>query len=49
MIEAKQAVRRVRKVGNSHIFETAVSRNVAERRLIDNLLELFGGRAHRRL
>ena len=33
MIEAKQAVRRVRKVGNSHISEAAVSRNVAERRL----------------
>ena len=44
-LEAKQAVRRVRKVGNFHIFEAALSRNVAERRLIDDLLALFGGRA----
>jgi predicted transcriptional regulator len=37
-------VRRVRKVGNFHIFEPAVSRNAAQRRLIDDLLALFGGR-----
>jgi len=43
-LEAKGAVRRVRKVGNFHIFEAAVSRNVAESRLIDDLLALFGGR-----
>ncbi len=27
-----------------HIFEAAVSRNSAQRRLIDDLLALFGGR-----
>jgi predicted transcriptional regulator len=43
-LEAKKAVRRVRKVGNFHIFEPAVSRNAAQRRLIDDLLALFGGR-----
>jgi len=43
-LEAKKAVRRVRKVGNFHIFEAAVSRNAAQRRLIDDLLALFGGR-----
>jgi BlaI family transcriptional regulator, penicillinase repressor len=44
-MEAKRAVRRVKKVGNFHIFEAAVSRNVAQRRLIDDLLALFGGRS----
>jgi BlaI family transcriptional regulator, penicillinase repressor len=43
-LEAKKAVRRVKKVGNFHIFESAVSRNAAQRRLIDDLLNLFGGR-----
>ena len=42
-LEAKNAVRRVKKVGNFHIFEATVSRNAAERRLIDDLLALFGG------
>jgi BlaI family penicillinase repressor len=44
-LEAKKAVRRVKKVGNFHIFEAAVSRNAAQRRLIDDLLALFGGRS----
>lgn len=44
-LEGKKAVRRVRKVGNFHIFEPAVSRNAAQRRLIDDLLALFGGSA----
>jgi BlaI family penicillinase repressor len=43
-LEAKKAVRRVKKVGNFHIFEAAVSRNAAQRRLVDDLLALFGGR-----
>jgi BlaI family transcriptional regulator, penicillinase repressor len=43
-LEAKKAVRRVRKLGNFHIFEAAVSRDAAQRRLIDELLSLFGGR-----
>jgi BlaI family penicillinase repressor len=43
-LEAKKAVRRVKKVGNFHIFEAAVSRNAAQRRLIDDLMALFGGR-----
>jgi predicted transcriptional regulator len=37
-------VRRIKKVGNFHIFEAAVSRDSAQRRLIDDLLALFGGR-----
>jgi predicted transcriptional regulator len=43
-LEAKKAVRRVKKVGNAHLFEALVSRTVAQRRLIDELLSLFGGR-----
>jgi len=42
-LEAKKAVRRVKKVGNFHIFEAVVSRDVAQRKLIDDLLALFGG------
>jgi predicted transcriptional regulator len=44
-LEVKGVVRRVRKVGNFHIFAAAVSRNAAQRRLIDDLLALFGGRS----
>jgi len=43
-LEAKKAVRRVKKVGNFHIFEAAISRNAAQRKLIEDLLALFGGR-----
>lgn len=43
-LESKKAVRRVKKVGNFHIFEPAVSRSAAQRKLIDELLALFGGR-----
>src|ERR1700719_308402 len=42
-LEAKKAVRRVKKVGNFHIFEASISRNAAQRRLIDDLMVLFGG------
>jgi BlaI family penicillinase repressor len=44
-LEGKKAVRRVRKIGNAHIFEAAVSRASAQRRLIDEFLSLFGGRS----
>lgn len=44
-LEAKKAVRRVKKVGNFHIFEAAVSRELAQRKLIDEFLALFGGSA----
>jgi len=43
-LESKRAVRRVKKVGNFHIFEAAVSRNAAQNKLVDELLALFGGR-----
>jgi BlaI family transcriptional regulator, penicillinase repressor len=44
-LELKGIVSRVRKVGNFHIFAAAVSRTAAQRRLIDDLLALFGGRS----
>jgi predicted transcriptional regulator len=43
-LEGKKALRRLKKVGNFHIFEAAISRDAAQRRLIDDLLALFGGR-----
>ena len=43
-LEAKDAVRRVKKIGNAYIFEAVVSRVAAHRRVIDDLLTLFGGR-----
>ena len=42
-MEAKNIVRRIRKVGNFHIFAATVSRASAQRRLVDDLLALFGG------
>jgi BlaI family penicillinase repressor len=42
-LEGKKAVRRVKKVGNFHVFEAAVSRDAAQRKLVDDLLGLFGG------
>ena len=43
-LEAKGAVRRVKKIGNAHVFEAAISRDSAQRRLVDDLLSFFGGR-----
>jgi BlaI family penicillinase repressor len=44
-LEAKNAIRRVKKIGNAHIFEAAVSRSGAQHRLIDELLSFFGGKS----
>jgi predicted transcriptional regulator len=43
-LETKKAVRRVKKIGNAHLFEAIVNRGAAHRRLIDEILNLFGGR-----
>ena len=43
-MEAKGIVHRLKKVGNFHIFSPAISRDAAQRRLMDDLLALFGGR-----
>lgn len=42
-MEAKKVLRRVRKVGNFHMFAASVSRETAQRRLVDDLLSMFGG------
>jgi len=44
-LEAKKAVRRVRKVGNFHLFQAAISRDAVQRRLVDDLLAMFGGQS----
>ena len=43
-LESKGALRRFKKISNAHIFEAVLSRNVAQRRLIDEMLGMFGGR-----
>ena len=43
-LEAKKALRRVKKVGNFHVFEASISRDAVQRRFVDELLALFGGR-----
>jgi predicted transcriptional regulator len=43
-LEAKKVLRRAKKVSNAHIFEAVISRNTAQRRLVDEFLGLFGGR-----
>jgi BlaI family penicillinase repressor len=43
-LEVKGAVRRVKKIGNAHVFEAAISRQSAQRRLVDDLLGFFGGK-----
>jgi len=44
-LEAKKVLRRTRKIATALIFEAAVSREAAQRRLVDELLGLFGGRS----
>jgi predicted transcriptional regulator len=44
-LETKGALRRVKKISTALIFEAAISRESAERRLIDDLLALFGGKS----
>lgn len=44
-MEVKEVVRRVRKVGNFHVYAPGVTREAAQRRLVDDLLAIFGGRS----
>jgi len=43
-MEGKGALRCTKRISNANIFESAISRNDAENRLIDELMSLFGGR-----
>ena len=42
-LEAKHALRRVKKIATAFIFEAAIPRDAARRRLIDDFLAVFGG------
>jgi len=44
-MESKKAVGRVKKIGGAHIYEALISQDSAQRRLVDDFLMLFGGRA----
>ena len=44
-LETKNALKRTKKIGNAHIFEALVTKTAAHRKVIDDLLGLFGGRA----
>ena len=44
-METKHAVRRIEKVGNADIFEPLVSQDVTRNRVLDEILNFFGGRA----
>jgi predicted transcriptional regulator len=43
-MEAKRAVRRVRKIGNADIFEPLIAKHAARDGLLDEILSFFGGR-----
>lgn len=45
-LESKDAVRRVKKISNAHIFEAVVLRTAEQNRLMGELLSLFGGRGN---
>ena len=42
-LEEKGALRKVKRVGNAQIFEPAITRKAAHRRLIDDLIDLLDG------
>lgn len=42
-LEEKGAVRRLKKIGNAHVFEAVFTREAVHRKLISDLLDLFGG------
>src|SRR6185503_16506931 len=42
-LEEKRALRLVKRIGKAKVFETVISRNQAQTRLIQELLSLFGG------
>jgi len=44
LLERKKAVKIVRRISNANIFDAAISRDDAGRRLMDDALALFGGR-----
>jgi BlaI family penicillinase repressor len=43
-LEAKQAIHRVKKIGNAYVFEALIDRTAAQGRMFDEVLKAFGGR-----
>ena len=43
-LEAKKVLRRAKKISNAHIFEAVISRTTAQRRLVDDFIDFFGGK-----
>jgi BlaI family penicillinase repressor len=44
-LERKKALRCAKRISNANIFEAVISRQDAQRRFVDDLLAVFGGRA----
>src|SRR5262249_29650762 len=44
-LEEKGAVRRVKKIGNAHVFEAVITRKSVYKRVVSDLLDFFGGSA----
>jgi BlaI family transcriptional regulator, penicillinase repressor len=44
-LERNKALRCVKRISNANIFEAVISRHDAQRRFVDELLAVFGGRA----
>src|SRR5690242_17460256 len=42
-LEAKKALKRTKKIATAFVFEAAIPREAARRRLIDDFLAVFGG------
>jgi predicted transcriptional regulator len=43
-LEAKKALRCTKRIGKANIFEAAISRRAVQGRMIDEVLNLFGGK-----
>jgi len=43
-LEAKKALRNTKRVGKANIFEAAITRNSTLRRMLDDMLSLFGSK-----
>jgi BlaI family transcriptional regulator, penicillinase repressor len=44
-LEERGVIRRVRKIGNAHMYEAVISAQEVRGHVLDDLLRLFGGRA----
>lgn len=42
-LERKGAVKRLKKIGNAHVFEAVLTRIAVRKRIVADLLDMFGG------